>query len=181
MNKPTVISVNPSQIAEGSRYPELFAKSVRTSRYKANDTHNSLLSLCLPTRRAGFAFSFWMLVTRLMASAAVIWSAGVEKIISFSPLAICALLCSVLLFLGFLTRPIAIIISVYYILAMSGNHESIAYASAAACILIISTLAIAGPGRISIDQIIRKSILAHRKRRHSSPYITYRAYKDTIR
>lgn len=181
MNKPTVISVNPSQIAEGSRYPELFAKNMRLSRYHTNDAHHTLLSLCLPTRRSGFAFSFWMLITRLMASAALVWSAGIEKIISLSPIGICALLCSALLFLGFLTRPVAIVVSVYYILALAGNHEAVAYASEAACILIITTLAITGPGRISIDQIIRRSIIAHRKRRISAPTITYRAYKDTFR
>lgn len=179
MNKPTVISVNPSQVAEGSRYPEMFGRKLAVPRYEVRTASSAtLLSIILPTRRSGIAYSLIALIGRLLAAVALLWSTGVETLLSGSATAIGAIVGAAMMVVGLLTRPAALVAVVYYILGLAGGHFELLTPELIASMSLVTLVAIAGPGRISLDRLICRLVRRRQRRRPRS--ISYRAWREAF-
>lgn len=178
MRKSDVISVNPGQIAEGARFPDLciVRKAIPRKECLNRYSDNHLVNFLFPTSRAGVGFSLATFLLR----AAIAWilmfvalpaPAGVaSQLMSTIYLSL-----GIVFAAGLLTRPFAIFSTIYFaMLIISGIGQTMVYP---ALVLAFSAiLSLVGPGRLSVDRII--GLLLSRKDKSSRSSMTYKSYSS---
>lgn len=174
-----IISVNPGKIADGARFPDLIAAApavkVNASASHAECRHTDpVASFFFPTRRTGWKSSLALLLFRAALSTLLVMVSGT---LSFVPgMAALSVAAAVLVGAGILTRPACILATFCFIYNIQHTLAAADHA-AMACGAMTVMLAITGPGRISVDGIVRYAIMRSHRRvaRPKSSYKSYRA------
>lgn len=169
-----VISVNPANLTKGELHPEAWEASFKkvseivsgSKLPKSCEISNFIFGINRNTTRSKSAYLF---LARLVASALIITSAVmifgsvVPASVGFSLIAL-----GVVAFFGICLRPlsaIAAIASGY--LAFTLVPGSINLILAGIC-LISSILAVLGPGRFSVDSLLRRTVFNRERRRRNA-------------
>lgn len=182
-----VISVNPSKIAEGARFPEVVRQNVAKASHVrhvriAIPSAGPLISFFFPTRRSGLLFSILLFIARMLLGTALLFPrlTGISFPSAEPLLPAIAFTLGCLIIIGILTRPMAILNAFYFGFALLGTSVSASSAGMAAILSLSLLIAVAGPGRISSDGIIRYIISRSEARRLKPAVPTYKAFSDRI-
>ncbi len=177
MRNSTVISVDPGKIAEGARFPDLILEGINQSAgnngIRHSLTQDPILNFFLPTRKSGVGYSFFALSVRfLLASVFFLALSGshlYEGLPALSGIVLAT--AGIMAALGFMSRPLAITSAIYFILTAFESSDAGFIDIPVAIASGIATLsAAAGPGRISLDGVIRTMLIRFRRNgRPSTP------------
>lgn len=169
MRNSTVISVDPGKIAEGARFPDLILEEIKQSAGN-NGIHHSItqdpiLNFFLPTRKSGVGYSLFALSVRfLLASVfflALYGSYLYEGLPALSGIVLAT--AGIMAALGFMSRPLAITSAIYFILTAFESSAGFIDIPVAIAAGIAALSAAAGPGRISLDGVIRTMLIRFRR------------------
>lgn len=184
MTPANVISVNPSKIAEGARFPDTVLQNaanvsritnIRTKTYQSQDP---LVSFIFPTRKTGLISSSLLFLARIILGSALVFPtlAGIYFPKTEPILHAAAFTLGIILFIGILARPMAILTAFYFGFTLLENSVTATSIATTAVFVISIIIALIGPGKISIDGIIRH-IISH-TRPHHSTIPTYKAFSS---
>lgn len=169
-----VISVNPANLTRGELHPEAWEASFKkvseivsgSKLPKSCEISNFIFGINRSTTRKKSSF---LVLIRLVASALIITSA----VMTFSSVAVPGLGYSLLALgliamFGICLRPLSAVAAGWTgYLAVTLVHGSINPILAGVCLLSI-ILAILGPGRFSIDSLLRRTVFNHERRRRNA-------------
>ncbi len=184
MAQTNVISVNPSRIAEGARFPEAVLQTLNPETNSVNQPQfdGSLLNLIFPTQKTGIVRAIILFTLRIGLALTIILSVSEGLLFpnASSGFGIAAIIVGGMLTIGFFSRPLALIPALYALFSLAAMPPHTGVGLIESAILLLSVLEIyTGPGRLSLDGLMRYAIMSKRVKRHINS-TSYRAFSSNF-
>lgn len=160
MVRAEVLSVDPGKVAEGAKFSNVSSRCA--ARYVGWPVKRApvfpVVNFLFPTGRADVRFSLTLLVVRMVLGGLWLYT-GISGLVSSGmavAISVISIVIGAMLLGGLLVRVVCLVPAVYYLFIALGTSISGLDPLPVMYAILSALLCVAGPGKLSIDEILRK-------------------------